>query len=89
MQLQGNKAHLQKRGYISNRTTDLFKIVKLRITNPTSYLLKDIGLPIAGTFYDYGLQKNNQSWHTLSRTYNWKTKIQSEITAERSLAGNE
>lgn len=50
--------HVFKKGYTPNWTTELFKIVKIRITNPTTYILEDMnGSPIAGTFYDYELQK--------------------------------
>lgn len=48
------------KGYTPNWTTELFKISKVRITNPTTYLLEDMnGLPIAGGFYGYELQKTN------------------------------
>lgn len=44
--------------YTSNWTTELFKIVKVKITNPTTYLLKDTrGAPITGAFYEEKLQK--------------------------------
>lgn len=50
--------HVFKKGYTPNWTTELFKIVKVRITNPTTYLLEDLqGRPISGGFYEEELQK--------------------------------
>lgn len=46
------------KGYTGNWTTELFKIVKVRITNPATYLLEDMdGRPISGGFYEEELQK--------------------------------
>lgn len=51
-----------KKGYTPNWTTELFKIVKIRTTNPTTYHLTDMsGRPILGCFYEHELQKTNQS----------------------------
>lgn len=37
-----------------NSTTELFRIVEVRISKPTTYILDYMnGLPIAGTFYEY------------------------------------
>lgn len=50
--------HVFSKGYTPNWTTELFKIVKVGITNPTTYLLEDLeGQPISGCFYDQELQK--------------------------------
>ncbi|KAJ8973293.1 hypothetical protein NQ317_019600 [Molorchus minor] len=50
--------HVFKKGYTPNWTTELFKIVKVRITNPTTYLLEDLqGRRISGGFYEEKLQK--------------------------------
>ena len=50
--------HVFKKGYTPNWTTELFKIIKVRITNPTTYLLEDMhGKPISGGFYEEELQK--------------------------------
>jgi hypothetical protein len=44
-------------GYTPNWTTELFKVVKIQPTNPTTYLLEDIqGNPISGAFYGEELQ---------------------------------
>lgn len=49
--------HVFSKGYTPNWTTELFKIVKVRITNPTTYLLEDMnGRPISGGFYEKELQ---------------------------------
>lgn len=47
-----------EKGYTPNWTTELFKITKIKITNPTTYLLEDMqGQPIKGGFYQEELQK--------------------------------
>lgn len=52
--------HVFEKGYVPNWTTELFKIVKVQITNPVTYLLEDmIGAPIKGGFYEQELQKTN------------------------------
>lgn len=39
----------------------MFKIIKVKITNPVTYLLEDMeGQPIEGAFYEQELQKTKQ-----------------------------
>lgn len=46
------------KGYLPNWSTELFKIVKMQITNPVTYKLEDMkGQPILGGFYDEELQR--------------------------------
>lgn len=46
------------KGYTINWSTELFKIVKVNLTNPTTYLLEDMNKqPIKGCFYGVELQK--------------------------------
>ena len=46
------------KGYTGNWTTELFKVVKVQVTNPITYKLEDVhGQPILGGFYEYELQK--------------------------------
>jgi hypothetical protein len=59
----GNFVRISKAKYIFNKgntpnwTTELFKVVKIQPTNPTTYLLEDIqGNPISGAFYEEELQ---------------------------------
>ncbi|KAL3274723.1 hypothetical protein HHI36_023981 [Cryptolaemus montrouzieri] len=53
--------HVFSKGYTPNWTTELFKIVKVQITNPVTYLLEDTqGRPIRGAFYENELQKTMQ-----------------------------
>lgn len=53
--------HVFEKGYTPNYTTELFKIDKINITNPTTYVLKDLhDRPIRGSFYEAELQKTNQ-----------------------------
>ena len=50
--------HVFRKGYLPNWTTELFKINKIQITNPITYLLEDEkGSPIRGAFYEHELQK--------------------------------
>lgn len=50
--------HVFSKGYTPNWTTEIFKIKKVQITNPVTYLLEDLnGRPIGGAFYEYELQK--------------------------------
>lgn len=50
--------HVFNKGYTPNWTTELFKIDRVRLTNPTVYLLKDMrGNPVHGGFYAEELQK--------------------------------
>ncbi|KYQ51997.1 hypothetical protein ALC60_08893 [Trachymyrmex zeteki] len=47
-----------KKGYTSNWTTEVFKIIKVQQTNPVTYLLEDTrGKPIVGGFYEYELHR--------------------------------
>ncbi|XP_023312383.1 uncharacterized protein LOC111692562 [Anoplophora glabripennis] len=47
-----------EKGYTANYSTELFKVVKVNITNPTTYVLEDMqGRQIKGCFYEYELQK--------------------------------
>lgn len=46
------------RGFTSSWSSELFKIVKVQITNPATYILEDLkGQPVAGGFYEQELQK--------------------------------
>lgn len=46
------------KGYTPNWSTEIFKIVKVKLTNPTTYLLKDSSnQEIKGGFYEQELQK--------------------------------
>lgn len=52
------KRHVFKKGYTPNWSTEVFKIKKVRLTNPTTYILEDIkGEEIQGGFYTEELQK--------------------------------
>lgn len=49
-----------EKGYTPSWSTELFKIVKVQITNPVTYILEDMnGRPIKGGFYEYELQKTH------------------------------
>lgn len=53
--------HVFEKGYVPNWTAELFKVTKVNITNPTTYLLEDLqGKPIRGSFYTEELQKTKQ-----------------------------
>lgn len=46
------------KSYTPNWTTEIFKIFKIRITNPITYLLEDyLKNKIKGGFYEYEMQK--------------------------------
>lgn len=46
------------KGYTPSWSNEIFKIAKVRLTNPTTYILKDdTGQLIKGAFYEYELQK--------------------------------
>lgn len=46
------------KGYTPNWSTEIFRIYKVRITNPVTYLEKDYqNQPILGGFYEFELQK--------------------------------
>lgn len=50
--------HIFSKGFTPNWTTELFKIVKVQITQPVTYLLEDTqGRPIRGAFYEQELKK--------------------------------
>ncbi|KAJ8911384.1 hypothetical protein NQ315_013519 [Exocentrus adspersus] len=53
--------HVFEKSYKPNWTTELFKIVKVQITNPITYLLEDNMQehPIRGGFYEEELQKTS------------------------------
>lgn len=47
-----------EKGYTPSWTTEIFKIRKVQLTNPVTYLLEDyLGNPILGGFYEFELQK--------------------------------
>lgn len=53
--------HIFEKGYTPNWTTELFKVAKVKITNPITYILEDMdGRPISGAFYTEELQKTAQ-----------------------------
>lgn len=53
--------HVFDKNYHPNWTTELFKIIEVKITNPVTYLLEDMeGRPIKGAFYEQELQKTKQ-----------------------------
>jgi hypothetical protein len=46
------------KGYSENWTNEIFKIIKIQITNPTTYILQDLnGETLHGGFYEFELQK--------------------------------
>lgn len=50
--------HVFEKGYTPNWTTELFKIAEIKISDPVTYLLKDMSdRPIRGAFYEQELQK--------------------------------
>jgi hypothetical protein len=49
-----------EKGYEPNWSSEIFKIYKVQITNPVTYLLEDYqGEKISGGFYEFELQKVN------------------------------
>lgn len=49
--------HVFEKGYTPNWSTEIFKIRKVQITNPVTYLIEDYQKnPIQGGFYEYELQ---------------------------------
>lgn len=57
VRISKNKGVFEK-GFTANFSTELFKVVKVNITNPTTYMLEDMdGQPIKGCFYEQELQK--------------------------------
>jgi integrase-like protein len=50
------------KGYTPAWSNEIFKIEKVRLTNPTTYILEDVGgQEIKGGFYEYELQKTKHS----------------------------
>jgi Integrase core domain len=59
VRISKHKAIFDK-GYTPNYSTELFKIKKVNVTNPITYLLEDMdGQPIKGCFYQMELQKTH------------------------------
>lgn len=57
VRISKHKSIFQK-GYTPNWSTEIFKIIKVQNTNPTTYLIQDArGRPILGAFYGQELQK--------------------------------
>jgi hypothetical protein len=57
VRISKSKAVFDK-GYEPNWSTEIFKVVKVQITNPVTYLLEDYkSNPISGGFYEFELQK--------------------------------
>ena len=55
------KRNLFDKGYTPNWTEEIFKIDKIRYTNPITYKLKDLNnVEIKGSFYDPELLKAKQ-----------------------------
>lgn len=61
---EGDRVRISKyraafsKGYEPNWSNEIFKVVKVRMTNPRTYVLEDsYGEEIKGAFYDYELQK--------------------------------
>lgn len=53
--------HIFEKGYTPNWTAEIFKIRRVQLTNPVTYLLEDInGKHIKGSFYELELQKTKQ-----------------------------
>jgi hypothetical protein len=51
---------LFEKGYEPNWSTEIFKIIKVQITNPVTYLIEDYTAnPVSGGFYEFELQKVN------------------------------
>jgi len=54
--------HVFEKGYTPNWTTEIFKIRKVQITNPITYLLEDYqGQPIHGSFYEHELLESKHN----------------------------
>lgn len=61
VRISKHKGQFEK-GYTPNWSTEVFQISKKQITNPVTYILKDLqNQPIAGGFYEYELQKTKVS----------------------------
>lgn len=54
--------NLFEKGYTPNWSTEVFRISRVKITNPVTYLLEDLqNQPISGGFYEFELQKTKVS----------------------------
>jgi hypothetical protein len=54
--------HVFEKGYTPKWTTELFRVVNVKVTDPVTYLLEDMnGQPISGAFYEQELQKTKQN----------------------------
>lgn len=54
--------NLFEKGYTPNWSTEVFRISRVKITNPVTYLLEDLqNKPISGGFYEFELQKTKVS----------------------------
>ncbi|GJQ66449.1 hypothetical protein Trydic_g13274 [Trypoxylus dichotomus] len=71
------------KGYVPNWSTELFKISKLQITNPATYLLVDMnGRPIPGSFYEPELQKTkHEDVYLVERVFRRKGNKLYELSA--------
>ena len=57
-----------EQGYLANWSEELFEIVKVKDTNPTTYVLKDSnGEEIGGSFYNEELQKIEQEIYRIEK----------------------
>ena len=60
LEYQNIKIFLQK-GYVPNRSEEVFVIKKVKNTVPWTYVISNLdGEEIVGTFYEKELQKTNQ-----------------------------
>lgn len=61
VRISKHKGQFEK-GYTPNWSTEVFRIVTVKITNPVTYLLADLqSQPISGGFYEFELQKTKVS----------------------------
>ena len=70
----GDKVRISKfkkkyeKGYTPNWTEEIFIIYAINMTNPVTYLIKDLNNnPIKGSFYKQELQKTNQEIFRISK----------------------
>ncbi|XP_055388370.1 uncharacterized protein LOC129616889 [Condylostylus longicornis] len=57
-----SKLHVFEKGYTPNWATEIFKIRKVKITNPVTYLIEDYkSQPIEGAFYENELLKSKHN----------------------------
>jgi hypothetical protein len=53
--------HVLHKGYKQNWTDEMFRVTKVRVTNPRTYFIEDyLGGPIAGGVYEHEMQKVSQ-----------------------------